>query len=165
MFAKWKAIPLAALVSLGACTAAPGPGVIVRPLVLPGVGKPFEEFERDDSICRQWAARQAEAKPGDPAPATATGAAGGAVADRDQGVPIGARAGRTARGAARGGYDIAYQQCMFARGNQIRGITPASRPAGIPSPPPPPVDAPPPSTTPARSSATPAPAAGAPPPR
>ncbi|MBI3635236.1 MAG: hypothetical protein HY216_03315 [Candidatus Rokubacteria bacterium] len=89
MNAKRGALLLATLVSLSACTTAP------NVMVLPGVGKPFEEFQRDDVICRQWAA-------------------GPSVRDR---------------------YDIAYQQCMYARGNQIPGVVPASRPSGTPSPP------------------------------
>lgn len=93
MSATRGALILATLVSLSACTTVP------NVMVLPGVGKPFEEFERDDVACRQWAARP----------------------------------------SAQERYDIAYQQCMFARGNQIPGVVPASRPSGTPSPPAPPV--------------------------
>lgn len=114
MSAKWGALLLATLVSLSACTTVPK--------VLPGVGKPFEEFQRDDLVCRKWAS-------------------GPSVQDR---------------------YDIAYQQCMYARGNQIPGVVPASRPSGM-SPPPPPVSAPPPPAAPPPSGATPAPSPGAPP--
>lgn len=88
MSAKWGALALATLVSLNACTTAP------KVMVLPGVGKPFEEFQRDDVVCRQWAA-------------------GPSMRDR---------------------YDIAYQQCMYARGNQIPGVVPAS-PSGATPPP------------------------------
>ncbi len=42
---------------LAACATAPtGPSV----MVLPGSEKPFEQFQADDTICRQWAARQTE---------------------------------------------------------------------------------------------------------
>ncbi len=164
MSAKWGALPFAALVSLSACTSMlAGPSVVV----LPGVGKPFEEFQRDDSVCRQWAAHQAEGEAGDAAAhAAASGAAGGTLAGTGPGAAIGAAdggpgtsaaigagAGRPSGGAVQRRYDIAYQQCMYARGNQIPGIVPASRPRGMPSPPPPP---PP-------SSATPTPSPGTPP--
>jgi hypothetical protein len=60
-------------------------------------------------------------------------------------------------------YDIAYQQCMYSRGNQIPGVTRSSGPPApppprpgqrVPSPPPdaitPPPDAPPPPAPPPR---------------
>lgn len=88
MSAKWGALALATLVSLSACTTAP------NVMVLPGAGKPFEEFQRDDVVCRQWAAGPSQ---------------------RDR-------------------YDIAYQQCMYARGNQIPGVVPASPSDATPPP-------------------------------
>ena len=49
---RWS--PAIALV-LSACASAPtGPSV----MVLPGAGKPFEQFQADDSLCRQWATQQ-----------------------------------------------------------------------------------------------------------
>jgi hypothetical protein len=39
----------------GCATMPPGPSV----LVMPGNGKPFEAFQADDSVCRQWAQNQA----------------------------------------------------------------------------------------------------------
>ncbi len=163
MSAKWGGLPVAALMSLSACTTMlAGPSVVV----FPGVGKPFEEFQRDDSVCRQWAAQQADGTTGDAAAhATASGAAGGTLAGAGPGAAIGAGAGRTSGGAVQRRYDIAYQQCMYARGNQIPGIVPASRPRGMPSPPPPPAAAPPLPAAPPPSSATPAPSPGTPPPR
>jgi len=51
-----RSLPALALL-LSACATAPtGPSV----MVLPGSGKPFEQFQADDTICRQWAARQTE---------------------------------------------------------------------------------------------------------
>lgn len=91
MSAAWGALALAMLVSLSACTTAPS---VIVPSVLPGVGKPFEEFQRDDGVCRQWAAGPSQ---------------------RDR-------------------YDIAYQQCMYARGNQIPGVVPASPSDATPAP-------------------------------
>ena len=49
-------VTLAAALALGACATAPrGPSV----MVLPGAGKPLEQFQLDDGGCRQWAAQQA----------------------------------------------------------------------------------------------------------
>src|SRR5439155_608408 len=46
------AAPLALL--LGACATVPtGPSM----MVLPGTGKPFDQFQADDAACRQWALR------------------------------------------------------------------------------------------------------------
>ena len=81
----------------GACASAPtGPGV----MVLPGAGKTFEQFQADDTACRQWAAQSA-------------GASGGA-----------------GYGSAQRAYDVAYQQCMYAKGNRIPGTR-----SGVPSQP------------------------------
>ncbi len=45
---------LAALVLGGCATVPTGPSV----MVLPAQGKPFEVFQADDAVCRQWAAQQ-----------------------------------------------------------------------------------------------------------
>jgi hypothetical protein len=132
MSAKRVGLLLATLLSLSACTTVP------NVMVLPGVGKPFDEFQRDDVVCRQWAAQQVETKPGD-GPGSAAG--------------VGRASGRSVQDR----YDTAYQQCMYARGNQIPGIVPASPPSGMPSPPAPPVSAPPSHAAPPPSSVTPAP--------
>jgi hypothetical protein len=110
---RWRAVLiLGVTLTVGACASAPrGPSV----MVLPGTGKSLEQFQVDDTACRQWAAGQ-------------MGAAGGDswVMQRS--------------------YDIAYQQCMYSRGNQIPG-GPAPAPSGPPAPPPPP---PPPGAPPRR---------------
>ena len=50
-----KVLVLTAALALGACATVPsGPSV----MVLPGAGKPLEQFQRDDVDCRQWAAQQ-----------------------------------------------------------------------------------------------------------
>src|SRR2546426_7706830 len=55
----------AALVSicgllLGACATVPaGPGL----MALPGTGKSFEQFQIDDTVCRQWASQQTGTTP------------------------------------------------------------------------------------------------------
>lgn len=64
MFGKWGVLPLVAVVSPSACTTIPtGPSV----MILPGTGKPFEEVQADDAVCRQWAQQQAGTKPEDAA--------------------------------------------------------------------------------------------------
>jgi len=136
-----------------------GPNVTV----LPGPGKPFEVFMADDTTCRQWAQQQiGGASPSGTANQNmATGAVVGSAVGAAMGAAIGAATGNAAAGAAIGGgtgllggtamgsnagasseyqlqrrYDIAYQQCMYAKGNQIPG-SPAPR-AYAPPPPPPP---------------------------
>jgi len=59
------------LMMTGCATVPSGPSV----MVLPGTGKSFEEFQGDDLVCRQWAARQIGITPGRAsAGALATGA-------------------------------------------------------------------------------------------
>ena len=137
-----------------------GPNVTV----LPGPGKPFEVFMADDAVCRQWAQQQiGGASPSGTANQNmATGAVVGSAVGAAMGAAIGAATGNAAAGAAIGGgtgllggtaigsnagasseyqlqrrYDIAYQQCMYAKGNQIPGSPPARRAYTAPPPPPP----------------------------
>ena len=134
-------------------------------MVLPGSGKAFEQFQADDALCRQWALQQTGIAPGDAA--TQSGVASavvGTVVGAGLGAAIGAAAGNPALGAAVGAgaglfggtavganaayasgsavqyrYDIAYQQCMYAKGNQIPAVVQAPRPArSVYAPPPPP---------------------------
>jgi hypothetical protein len=166
---------------LGACAALPpGPSM----MVLPGRSKSFEDFQADDAICRDWAGRQTGASPEQVADrrtvrgaivGSAVGAAAGALIgaasyDAGPGALIGAGAGLllgTGAGDARGQwsgmelqrrYDVAYTQCMYAKGNRVpvpRGVAdedawspppsaPRTRHMPLPprgSPPPPPPDA------------------------
>ena len=178
---------------LGACATVPaGPSVTV----LPGSGKPFEVFQADDDSCRQWALRQSGAGPNEPVASSAVGGAtigtllGGAL-----GAAIGAAAGNPAMGAAVGAgsglvlgtasganagayagmsmqqrYDMAYTQCMYAKGNQIPTAARwAPRRTGYaapppPPPPPPPANAPAPAPPSAAAPAPPPPPPGPPPP-
>jgi len=170
-----RLVVLAALAT-GCATIPTGPSV----MVLPGSGKAFEQFQVDDTACRQWALYQCGIAPGDAATSSAvTSAVVGTVVGAGLGAAIGAAAGNPALGAAVGAgagllggsavganaayasgtavqyrYDVAYQQCMYAKGNQIpvaaRAVRPA-RPAYVtpppqppPPPPPPPSYAPPP---------------------
>ncbi len=182
MFAKWGGPVLVAAVALSGCATIPtGPSV----MVLPAPGKPFEAFQSDDSVCRQWAAQQAGGSPSDVANQnTAASAAIGTVLGAGLGAAIGAAAGNPAAGAAIGAgsgalggtlagvnsgyaagwqvqrrYDAAYQQCMYAKGNQIPGVVRTSR-RGYSTPPPPP---PPPGMAPVPFAPPPPPGAVSPP--
>jgi OmpA family protein len=157
---------VSALLLLTGCATVPtGPSV----MVLPGSGRSFEQFQGDDGVCRQWALAQTGTTPNEAgAVNTATGATIGTVVGAALGAAIGAAAGGPALGAAIGAatglfggtlsvqsrYDIAYMQCMYAKGNQIP-VSVARRPAMPPAPPPPPPPLPP---------GVPPPPAGVPPP-
>jgi len=153
-------IALALLATLSACaTKPPGPSVAV----MPGAGKPFEVFKFEDYECRQYAdsstnmnANDSAAR--DTAKTAAIGAAIGAVAgvlmgDSGRSAATGAGiglVGGTLAGTGAGSkssddvqrrYDIAYQQCMYSKGNQIPGYraqphSPAPAPMNPPPPPP-----------------------------
>ena len=153
-----------ALALLGGCATMPtGPTVTVYP----GPGKPFEVFQADDYACRQWAQQQiGGASPSQTANQNlAGGAAVGTLAGAGLGALIGSASGHAGAGAAIGAgaglltgtsiasgsaasseytlqrrYDMAYQQCMYAKGNQIPGV----RPARAYGPPPPAYGPPPP---------------------
>ena len=176
---------LVAVPLLGACATVPtGPTV----MVMPGSGKPFEVFQVDDDACRQWAFRQSGAQPGDTSTRdTLSGATIGTLLGGALGAAIGAAAGNPGIGAAVGAgsglvlgtaggasagnqagmssqrrYDMAYQQCMYAKGNQVPTLAQsAPRPSMYSAPPPPPP--PPPAAAPTAPMAPPA-AAPAPPP-
>jgi hypothetical protein len=108
--------------------------------VLPAPGKPFEVFTAEDQACRAYSAQSAGANPNDAAAksvassaviGTVIGAAAGALIGGHNGIGTGAGLGLltgTAVGASRGAeasytaqqrYDIAYEQCMYAKGNQL----------------------------------------------
>jgi hypothetical protein len=141
----------------GCATIPTGPSV----MVMPGPGKPFEVFQSDDNLCRQWASQQAGAAPSETANqtlasgaaiGTITGAAIGAASSHNAGAGalvgagIGLLAGTAiASGPAYAGgqsvqrrYDIAYQQCMYSKGNNIPGVVRYPRNAYRVPPPPPP---------------------------
>jgi uncharacterized protein YcfJ len=126
--------------------------------VMPGANKPFEVFMQDDQLCRGWAAHSV-GQPGNDAAAqqlvgsTVTGAVIGALAGAAVGghrsAGTGAAVGTLIGGSvganqsagiawnAQRSYDIAYQQCMYSKGN----IVPSSRYGAYQypySPPPPP---------------------------
>ena len=160
---NWKLslIFFVAVTVMGGCATVPtGPSV----MVLPAPGKSFEEFQSDDITCRQWALQQAGVPPSKAVnEKLAGGAAIGTLVGAGLGAAIGAASGNAGTGAAIGAgsgllggtavasgpayatgwevqrrYDIAYQQCMYAKGNQIPGQMQASRRAYRVPPPPPP---------------------------
>lgn len=167
------------LAVLAGCASTPsGPNV----MVLPGTGKSFDQFRADDFECRQYAHLQSGGRTPDEAGSSAgvnsaavgavVGAAAGAAIGRSghamaagaglgtaggalAGTSAAAQSGRTVQGR----YDIAFQQCMYAKGHQIpmasgyRGHLGSSGPTyrqAAPPPPPPPPGSPPPPPPPAR---------------
>jgi len=137
-----RVLTFLALLAVSGCVTLPsGPSV----MVLPGSEKSFEQFQVDDSLCRQWAGTQTGMPPqqavdqniaagsvagtligaglgaaigaafGDPGIGAGIGAASGLLVGSSEG----ARAGQAYGWDAQRRYDIAYQQCMYAKGNQI----------------------------------------------
>lgn len=126
---------------LAGCVSMPvGPTVVV----MPPPNKAFEAFAQDDQLCRQWAgasigtggdvaANQMLASTlAGAALGTLAGAAAGDSSDAAAGAAIGGllgggvgtqQAGSTTWSVQRS-YDVAYQQCMYAKGNVIPGYYP-----------------------------------------
>ncbi len=156
------------LLTMGGCATLPtGPSV----MTLPSQGKSFEEFKADDAICRQWASQQIGISPQKAVNQnTASGAVAGTLIGGGLGAAIGSAGGQVGLGAAIGAgagmilgilagadrgyaygrsaqrkYDIAYMQCMYAKGNLIPGVREPVRRVhkNIPPPPSPGYDAPP----------------------
>ncbi len=148
---------LLVLVLAGCATIPTGPTVTV----LPPPGKNFDQFMADDAICRQWASQQIGGTAQQVANQnTATGAVAGTAIGAGLGAAIGAASGAVGTGAAIGAasgllvgtasgasagqaygwqaqrqYDIAYMQCMYAKGNDVQGMNRRVR-RGPPPPPP-----------------------------
>lgn len=128
-----------AVVSLFLAACAPMP---VGPMVavMPAPNKPFDVFMQEDQLCRGWAAYSiglagnnagVDSVLSSTATGTAIGAFAGALAGGEHsvgsGAALGAIVGATA-GVNQSGhigwnaqrrYDIAYQQCMYSKGNQL----------------------------------------------
>lgn len=162
MKTKWMMMILGiGMAALTGCATMPtGPSV----MVLPAPGKPFEVFQADEAVCRQWASQQSGAQPAETVNQNiANSAAVGALAGAALGAAIGSTSGHAGQGAAIGAgtglltgaaagsepayasgwqvqrrYDIAYQQCMYAKGNQIPGMQRRAGPSRHTAPPPPP---------------------------
>jgi hypothetical protein len=151
---------LAVIAVSGCATIPPGPSV----MVLPPAGKPFDVFRMEDFACREWAERQAGWDANETANQNiVSGAAIGTLLGAGLGAAIGSASGNAGAGAAIGAaggmaigaagasepahaagrevqrrYDIAYQQCMYSKGNQIPGsVRESRRIRHIPPPPPP----------------------------
>jgi hypothetical protein len=135
---KRAVLTLAIISSLAACVSAPtGPTIAI----MPREGKPFEVFQQEDQQCREFAANavkdtsNAALKEGATSAAigAALGAAAGAVIQGGSSQNIGTGAGIGLLGGAAMGamnssgkqnqgqvqYNIAYQQCMYSKGNQV----------------------------------------------
>ncbi|MDD5240302.1 MAG: hypothetical protein PHG47_01125 [Sulfuricella sp.] len=141
------------------CASAPiGPSTAV----MPGAGKPFDLFRMDNAECMAFARQQTGANSGEVAreqivtgavAGVALGAASGALIGHGHerttesmagaGLIVGSAAGANAANMSTASlqrrYDLAYQQCMYAKGNQIPGYaSPRYVPPPSYSPPPPP---------------------------
>lgn len=141
--------------SLAACASTPmGPTV----MVIPAQGKPFEQFQAEQSMCKQYADDQVRGQ-ADSANTTGVlegiggtvlGAGLGAAVGGGRGAAIGAGSGAvvgTAVGAStssrqQGGiqqqYNNAFAQCMISKGNKIEQPPPRPGRTVIYAPPPPP---------------------------
>ncbi len=154
-------LALAPMLALGACTVAPPTGPSIT--ALPGPGKSFAQFQRDDYNCQSYAqmrmsgsAQQANDASrnanGTAVAGTLIGAAAGAVlgsvgGNAGAGAAIGAGAGLLGGASVAGGqaqdaadslqgrYDTFYAQCMVGNGEVLQQ-PPAPAPV-IYAPPPP----------------------------
>jgi outer membrane lipoprotein SlyB len=133
------------VLALSACAVAPPSGP--RVMALPGAGKDFGTFQREDAVCRQFAYNQSGGPVG--AQAATNNAVGTAVAGTAVGAGLGAAlgslSGQMGAGAAIGGaagaliggsaaangaqysaadlqqrYDTSYTQCMYAHGDSVQ---------------------------------------------
>jgi hypothetical protein len=144
MVAIRQIVALTGVLALGACVAPPPSGPDV--MAMPGDGKSFDQFRSDDASCRQYAQQQAgPVSPSQAATNSAVGSAAvGTVLGAAAGAAIGAATGNPAAGAAIGAgsglvlgsaagannaqasggaiqqqYDMAYLQCMSAKGEKV----------------------------------------------
>jgi hypothetical protein len=150
---NFKRISVASLVvAMVGCASTPvGPSLTV----MPAPGKPFDVFQQDDKECRAYAQGSLD-KTADEAAALSTaktavvgaalGALAGAVAGGGSHKTAGTGAavgmvGGAAVGASQGNdtgkeiqrrYDIAYQQCMYSKGNQVPGYSIQKSPSPVP---------------------------------
>ena len=154
---------ISALALLAGCVTAPdGPTVPV----MPAHGKPFAQFQREDSECQDYAesrvagsAKRANDKAVTTAIiGTALGAGLGAAIGGGQGAAIGAASGavvgtaigtndsRYRQDTIQGRYNLAYAQCMQSHGNRVPDLEGEDEGPGYgrrgydnyPPPPPPP---------------------------
>ena len=157
-------ILLLGLAVTGGCVSLP---MDPRGMVLPAPGKSFDQFRAEDAVCRQWAEQRIGLSPQEIYNAnTAAGALAGSAVGAGLGAAIGSASGNAGAGAAIGAasgliagaasgsnagqvysweaqrrYDIAYQQCMYAYGNQLPAAGQKYRTIRRAPPPPPPPNA------------------------
>ena len=135
---KYSIITIALLGALAGCASIPnGPSVAV----MPAPGKSFEQFNVEESTCRQYAQNSIGKSPNDAATdseiksiavGTALGAVAGLVGGGNHssagsgaaigmvgGAAMGSGAAQASGREAQRRYDIAYEQCMYAKGNQL----------------------------------------------
>ena len=148
---KRSAAILAPLLLLNACATEPmGPTIPV----MPAPGKPFEAFQSDQAVCKQFASGQVQGgaqqannqQVGTAVIGTLLGAGLGAAVGGGRGAAIGAGAGAiggTAVGAGPAAqanyslqqrYDLAYSQCMYSArqsGSGLPGAWGATAAAGL----------------------------------
>jgi hypothetical protein len=157
-------LSLAAL-ALCACASVPtGPSV----MALPGSGKNFDQFRLDEMDCRQYSSAQIGGTTANQAAidsgiksgvvGSVIGAAAGAAIGGDSraagvgagvgllgGSLAGGEAGRSSGSELQRRYDIAFVQCMYAKGHRVpvQGqMSERSAPTTTITPPPPPPPAP-----------------------
>jgi hypothetical protein len=169
---KFKALTVGMLAAatLAGCVSVPtGPSV----MVLPGEGRPFDQFRYDESDCRNFAGSQAGSAEQAQADSMARSAVLGTVVGALAGAAFGGNSNAAGAGAAVGlgmgavagsgaanasaysvqrRYDMAYQQCMYAKGHKVAGYqaraSTYSAPNYAPSNPPPVSHVPPPGSAP-----------------
>jgi hypothetical protein len=149
---------VASILALSACAVTPPAGP--RVMALPGPGKDFGTFQREDAVCRQFASEQSGGTAG--AQAATNNAVGSAIVGTAVGAGVGAAlgslSGQMGAGAAIGGaagalvggsagangaqlsgvelqqrYDMTYTQCMYAHGDSVRS-PPGGYALGVPAP-------------------------------
>lgn len=127
---------ISALVFLGGCVTAPdGPTIPV----MPAKGKSFTQFQSEDAECQDFAESKVAGKAKeannravtDALIGTALGAGLGAAVGGGRGAGIGAASGavvgtaygsndaRYSQNSLQGRYNLAYAQCMEAKGNHV----------------------------------------------
>ena len=97
---------LGGLLLLNACAALP---TGPRVLVLPGAGTPLEDFQQDDRECQGYASHQ---------------------------LRTGAQSGGSSTATLQWRYDMAYVQCMYAKGHAVPPPPSQTVPPSPPSDPP-----------------------------
>lgn len=144
------------LAALGGCAATPQGSTVA---VMPGPGKTFESFQADNASCKTFAGDQVKGQ-ADAANQRAAGAGAlttvlgtglgaatgaifgnagagagvGAVAGAGTGTAIGTSNSSNDQASIQQQYDIAFSQCMYARGDRVPGYTIAAAPTSAAAP-------------------------------